>query len=256
MKTALKLLLIAGLLNAADVAAGGNEQKNVCYKPGETIAAEVSLVDAGGAPVPLLDLVEPDTRLIYLLIYGGPGLTGNPTDGPLWCEDSFNGMPLSTYMYLKYRDKGVRFVPVAVPPVYHEKYFGIEPGTFLQQPDTSAQYRDAFQRFVEQSEFLQAGKIIPFPELYFDPRFRLLFNFDKMKDLSRYAAKPAPWMGKFKPCGDTQSYSTPVIWLLAPDGTVLHEPFYGNRYSDTHQDIRFTVRDVEAAVKKILAEQK
>ncbi len=251
-KTMIKIVPLLLVLLGSALAAGEKQQKNICYKPGETIAADVSVVDAGGGELRLLDLVEPDTKLIYLLIFGGPGLSGNPGDGPFWCEDSFNGMPLSTYMYLKYRDKGVRFVPVVTPPVYHEQYYGIDEGTFLRQPDSSQVYQDYFFRFVDKSEELKAGKIIPFPELYFDPRFKLLFNFKKMSDLTAYAGGNEPWLGRFKPCGDDQSYSTPVIWLLSPQGKVLSEPFFGNRYSDSKQIIRFTVRDVEQAVRTIL----
>lgn len=223
-----------------------------CYQPGDTIAPEVSVVDKSGNPQRLLDLAGQDTRLIYLVLFGGPSLNPSHTEGGLWCEDSFNDMPISNYLAKKYRDRGVRFIPVVCPPVYHERRFGYDPGAFLEASDTSEVFRDNFQRLVAATKALQKSRVIPFEAVYFDPRFRLLFNFEQMENLQNYAGGRPAWLGKFKPCGDYQRYSTPTIWLLSPRGEVLHEPFFGNRYADNRQQIRFTVRDVEAAIQSLL----
>ncbi|MFQ5630886.1 MAG: hypothetical protein ACE5I1_19115, partial [bacterium] len=167
-------------------------------------------------------------------------------------EDSFNDMPISTFNYRKYTSMGVKFIPIVCPPVYHERRFGYQNGVFLKSPATENDYRYAFQKFVEATQELQKSKIIPFEKVYYDPRFRLMFNFDEMKETSQYVEKTVLWLGKFKPCGDTQRYSTPTIWLLSPAGEVLHEPFFGNRYAEYRLQIKFTVREVDAAIAELL----
>ena len=94
--------------------------------------------------------------------------------------------------------------------------------------------------------------LIPFKTFYYDPRFRLLFNFHEMKTTSDYTDNDITWLGTCKPCGDSQRYSTPTIWLLSPEGTVLHEPFFGNRFAENRLEIKFTVRDVDKAIAELL----
>jgi len=224
-----------------------------CYQAGDTIAPEVFVQDASGAKIRLLDLATPDTKVIYLLLFGGPTLVPESGQGGYWCRDSFNDMPVSYFLYLKYRDRGVTFVPVACPPVYHEQEYGFAGDTFLALPDTSSQWQQEFQAFVAAAYELQQNRTIPFDQLYFDPKFRLMFNHRELTDESQFSDPILPWMGKFKPCTDQQSYSVPAIWLLSPTGKVLHEPFAGNRYSSSTPHLNYTVREVEAALQQALA---
>lgn len=251
-KSALLLMTFFAALQAATAQQGMPRQE--CYQVGEKIDPAVSFVAANGAPVRLLDLVEPDTKLIYLLIFGGPSLNPEHSEGGLWCEDSFNDLPTSNFIARKFGNSGVKVVPVVCPPVYHERRFGYEPGLFMETAPTERAYQQNFQTFVDATGELQEPKIIPFDTVYYDPQFRLLFNFSAMRDLSDYAGEPAGWLGKFKPCGDSQRYSTPTIWLLSPDGEVLREPFYGNRFLINKLEISYTIRDVDAAVAELLGE--
>ena len=223
-----------------------------CYRPGEKIAPEIYVYDGAGRRQPLLELVTPETKVIYLLLFGGPTLNPERSQGGLWCEDTFNDMPISNYLYLKYRERGVTFVPVACPPVYHAKIFGYTGNALLALPEGAPEWHEALANFIGAARTLQENHVIPFEEVYFDPRFHLLFNYDRREDLPPLPDEAPAWIGKFKPCRDHQSYSTPTIWLLSRAGEVLHEPFAGNRYAPAEQRLRYTARDLEEVLLKVL----
>lgn len=223
-----------------------------CYRTGESIAADIYVYDGAGRKRRLLDLVTRDTKVIYLLLFGGPTFNPERSHGGLWCEDTFNDMPVSNYLHLKYRELGVTFVPVACPPVYHDKIFGHAGNPLLLLQEGSPAWHEALQDFVQAAHTLQGNHVIPFEEIYFDPKFRLLFNFNRLADLPPLPEEAPAWMGKFKPCDDRQCYSTPTIWLLSHKGEVLHEPFAGNRYAQAEQRLRYTVRDVENVLRQAL----
>jgi hypothetical protein len=232
------------------------EKPQPCYHVGETIASDTFVYDMTGEKKRLLDLKDAGTKLVYLLLFGGPSVDPVSTYGGLWCVDSFNDMPVSNYIRLKYKKQGVEIIAVACPPVYGEEEYGYTAGTFLAQLESSQVWKDEFGRFVQAAYDLQGNHVIPFEKMYFDPKFRLAFNHQKHTNGMAFSDPVLPWMGRFKPATDQQSYSVPVIWLLSPDGKVLHEPFVGNRYGSSTQRINYTVREVEAAVQKILAERK
>ncbi len=223
-----------------------------CYQVGDTIASGVFVYDMTGEKQRLLELKNADTKLIYLLLFGGPSMNPASSHGGLWCVDSFNDMSVSNYIYLKYKKLGVQVLAVACPPVYGEDEYGYTAGTFLPQPETAQTWKDEFARFVQASYDLQGNHVIPFEKVYFDPKFRLAFNYKKHANGVAFSDPVLPWMGRFKPSTDQQSYSVPVIWLLSPQGIVLHAPFVGNRYGTSTQRINYTVREVEAAVQEIL----
>ncbi len=223
-----------------------------CYRPGEIVAPEIYVYDGDGRQRRLLDLAAPETKVLYLLLFGGPTFNPERSQGGLWCEDTFNDMPISNYLYLRYRDRGVTFVPVACPPIYHAKVFGYAGNPLLSLPEGAPEWHEARAAFVQAARALQDNHVIPFEKLYFEPNFRLLFNFEKLADLPPLPDPMPDWMGKFKPCGDRQCYSTPTIWLLSRTGEVLHEPFAGNRYAQAEQRLRYTVRDLEQVLAKFL----
>lgn len=243
------LLLVAPLLGAEP---GSGQPGHDCYRPGEHIASDVYIYDAEGQRVRLLDLVTSETRVIYLVLLGGPSLQEQRGDGGFWCGDTFNDLPISTYLIHKYRGQEVLFIPVICPPVYHEEYYGIPEGTFGSKPDSDGDYQHYFRRYVEATNALQRDETIPFDKVYYDPHFALMFNFRKGKPEAAFAGEPPAWLGKFKPCEDTQTYSTPTIWLLSAQGEVLGQPFAGNRYTSRNPTIAYTVRDVEQALIKAL----
>lgn len=222
------------------------------YRPGESIAPEVYVYDRAGRKQRLMGLATPATKVIYLLLFGGPTFNSEHSQGGLWCEDTFNDMPISNYLYLKYRERGVTFVPVACPPVYHAKTFGYFGNPLLSLPEGTPQWHDALAAFANAAHALQNNHVIPFEQVYFDPKFRLLFNYERLGDLPPLPEAAPAWTGKFKPCGDRQCYSTPTIWLLSRTGEVLHEPFAGNRYAPSEQRLRYTARDIENVLTKAL----
>ncbi len=228
-----------------------------CYRVGDQIAADVFVYEASGEKKRLLDLVKPETKAIYLLLFGGPSLNPSESAGGLWCGDSFNDMPTSTYMYRKYRNNTeVLFVGVACPPVYDETDYGFPGEIFWAQPDTALAWKQEFARFVQAAYELQGKHVITFDQIYFDPKLRLLFNHKKHAEGMKFSDTILPWMGKFKPSTDTQNYSVPVIWLLSKEGKVLHEPFVGNRFGMSTQRINYTVREVEAALLEVIGVKK
>ncbi|MGH7491254.1 MAG: hypothetical protein ACREOO_02540 [bacterium] len=216
-----------------------------CYQPGEIIAPDIYVYDGAGRKRRLLDLAAPETKVIYLLLFGGPTFNPDRSQGGLWCADTFNDMPISNYLYLKYRERGVTFMPVACPPIYHARAFGYPGNQLLSLPEGRPEWHAALAAFVNATQALQNNHVIPFEEIYFDPKFRLLFNYDRLADLPPLPEKAPGWTGKFKPCDDRQCYSTPTIWLLSRSGEVLHEPFAGNRYAPAEQRLRFTAREIE-----------
>ncbi len=216
---------------------GSNDKPQPCYRVGDNIASDIFICEASGEKKRLLDLVKPETKAIYLLLFGGPSLNPSESAGGLWCGDSFNDMPVSTYMYRKYHNANVLFIGVACPPVYDESDYGFPGETFLAQPDTAQTWRQEFSRFVEAVYALQSNHVIPFDQVYYDPKLRLLFNHKKHAEGAKFSDAILPWMGKFKPGTDSQSYSVPVIWLLSKEGKVLHEPFVGNRFGTSTQRI-------------------
>lgn len=246
------LILMPIIICGQHSAQSGQDASRPCYHAGETIAPETFVYNRIGEKQRLLELARPETKVIYLLLFGGASASAVETYGGIWCNDSFNDLPISNYLYLKYREAGVTFVAVACPPVYSEQDYGYPGDTFLALPETSEDWRQAFESFVQATYDLQNTHVIPFDKIYFDPKFRLMFNHQKLANGVAFSDSILAWMGKLKPCSDKQSHSLPTIWLLSPNGKVLHEPFVGNRYGISTQRIVFTVREVEAALENIL----
>ncbi|MCL4703777.1 hypothetical protein KJ068_01375 [bacterium] len=246
------LILMPIIICGQHSAQSGQDASRPCYHAGETIAPETFVYNRIGEKQRLLELVRPETKVIYLLLFGGASASAVETYGGIWCNDSFNDLPISNYLYLKYREAGVTFIAVACPPVYSEQDYGFPGDTFLARPESSEDWRQAFESFVQATYDLQNTHVIPFDKIYFDPKFRLMFNHQKLANGVAFTDSVLAWMGKLKPCSDKQSHSLPTIWLLSPNGKVLHEPFVGNRYGISTQRIVFTVREVEAALENIL----
>lgn len=221
-----------------------------CYAPGDTVDPGVFLLDSERRELPLLDLVRKDTRLVYLLIFGG----AEGKDADLWCGDSRSDLAIHVAMLEKYAAKGVRFVPVATPPVYAEARHGYQAGVFVGTPESSPAHGEAVLGFVARTEALRASGKLPFPEIFYDPRFRLLDNAGRYPHVAAYGVVHG-WQGRFKACGDTQRHGTPTLWLLGRDGRVLREPFYGNVYERREEKLRYREKDVAGAIDSILGKE-
>jgi len=221
------------------------------YLPGDIIDGDVFVQDAQMKVVRLLDAVTPGAKAIALVIFGGAYLTTTDKHGGIWCEDTLDEFGTIKAAVNTFKDKGVQFIGVACPPVYSDRY-GWEKGVFLDEPESSAKFGQAARQFIDKTESLKKDRTIPLETVYYDLRYRLLWN------KKEYTAKAAygqvyPWQGKFKWQKDEQRYGTPCLWFLDPKGKVLHEPLYGNNYSSVPSKILFTYWELEGALGESLA---
>jgi len=244
----LSSLTLAGAAPAR-TSRGADKKAPRCYAPGELVDRATFVLDSEGREVPLLDLVRKDTRLLYLLILGG---AHKEKDSGLWCGDTRSDLAIHAAMQRRLAARGVRFVVVATPPVYTEARNGYEAGVFLAAAASSDAHTAAVAGFVERTEALRASGALPFAEIFYDPRFRLLDNQSRYPHVAAYGAVHA-WQGRLKACGDAQRHGTPTLWLLGPDGRVLREPFYGNVYEPPGEKIRYREEDVLGAIEAILS---
>jgi hypothetical protein len=220
------------------------------YAPGETLDPETFVLDADGTRVRVADRAEPTTRLLYLLIVGGANGPGNDRGPRVWCPDSAREVELHATLIERYRERGLTPLVVAVPPVYSgARRTGYPAGVFLDLADTAPEHREAVAAFVERSEALRRAGALPFAALFYDPRFRLLDDPDKGPHAPAYGPVPA-WQGRLRPRDETQTYGTPVVWLLDRELRVLHEPFHGNVYE--RPPLRYTEADLRAAIEALL----
>ena len=222
-----------------------------CYLPGERIDESVQVQDANGKRVSLRDILAAKAckGVLLFLVAGAEGKPGRKRGG-LWCEDSFNDLPLLRHLRLDYEAKGVRFVAVCCPPVYHEEEFGYDSGAFLTKADDDAVYERNRRLFVERSLALRSDDVLPFDEIYFDPRFRLLAN--KKRGEASVGVRP-DWQGRFKWHRDTQTYGTPTLWVLTPDGEVFGDPFTMNVYESEGRRLRYTARSVGTRLDRLVS---
>ncbi len=241
----------AVLLAACGATEARGAQDPGCFMPGETIDRNVFFLDANMKPVRLLDAVKPGSKAVVLVVIGGAYLAAPDRHGGIWCEDTLYDFGTLKAAVGAGSGKGVQFICAACPPVYSEKY-GWPNGVFLDEPDDSPKYVEAVRQFIGKTEALRKDGTIPFDTVYYDPRFRLLWN------PKEYTAKPAygtvyAWQGKFKWHKDTQRYGTPCIWFLDPHGKVLREPLYGNNYASEPPRILYTYWELEGAIQESLA---
>ncbi len=237
---------------AAGAAAPSGEIRS--YLPGDGIDPAVAVENAKGEPVRIAELVTPGTRALALFLMAGAEGGDSRKRGGLWCEDSYNDLPLLRHLILEYEPKGVRFVAVTCPPVYHEETFGYHAGSFLEKPAEDASYQRDRRHFVERTLKLQEQQVLPFKTLLFDPRFRLLANPERGEASAATGSRPS-WQGRFKWYQDTQTYGTPTLWILKPDLTVYGAPFFMNVYESPGRKIRYTARDVSARLERLLRTQ-
>jgi hypothetical protein len=214
--------------------------------PGETVDPDTFFQDAQQRQIKLLQAINPGAKAVVLVIFGGAYLTTTDKHGGIWCEDSLDEFANLKAANNKWKDSGIQFIAVACPPVYSDKY-GYEPNVFLDEAEDSPKYRRAREQFVEKTEALRKDRTIPFERVYYDPRFRLLWNKREHAETPAYGKVDA-WQGKFKWHKDEQRYGTPCIWFLDEKGKVLREPLYGNNYSAVPPKILFTYWELDAAI--------
>jgi len=235
---------------AAAAVAGGAADGRSCYMPGDMVDPETFFLDAQQKPVKVLEAIRAGTKVLVLVIFGGAYLTTTDKHGGIWCEDSLDEFANLKAARTRYRESGVQFLAIACPPVYSAKY-GYEPWVFLDEPEDSEKYKRAVAQFIEKTETLRKERTIPFETVYYDPRFRLLWNSKEHAATAAYGDVHS-WQGKLKWHKDGQRYGTPCIWFLDAHGKVLREPLYGNNYSETPPRILFTYWELEGAIAECL----
>lgn len=224
------------------------------YQVGDRIDAETFVLDRERQPRRILDLVRPGTRVLVLVLFGGAHRTppaGEPFRGPLWCEDSFDDLGVQRALVRHFQDRPVQFLPVAVPPVYNPTRYGYPDDVFLGKPEDSRAYRSAVKTFIARTEEQRRSGLLPFGEIFYDPKFRLAQN-RRERTLGPEYGTVYPWQGKLRWQQDPRKYGTPILWILSPDGTVLQEPFFANDYDSSPPQISYGFLEVKAAIEKWL----
>lgn len=250
-----KGLVIDWKLDAVAHVAGGKVaalRPPTSFLPGDRIPEDVTVEDAAGAKHTLGELVgSAGVRGVVLLFLGGGSAVPRPERGDMWCEDSFNDLSIMRRLVRDYTPRGITFVPVLCPPVYHERDFGYDAGSFLTSSDADSEFQDNRRRFVEATTVLHDNGLLPFSKIWFDSRFRLLAN-----PKHGVAAGPSPeWQGKCKWYRDPQTYGTPTLWVLEPDLTVFGEPFSRNNYEAEGGTLSYSARDVAARLDRLLRKE-
>ncbi len=225
------------------------------YQVGERVDGATLLLDKDMRSHQLKDLIDPQAKVVAIIIFGA-GFSTPPEGsqrGPFWCEDSFDDLSVQRALYHALKNQPVQFIPVATPPVYNPKAFGWPDNVFLDEPDESKAYQAAAREFIDATEEQIETGLIPFPTVYYDPKFRLAQN-KKQHPLREGFGKIYDWQGKFKWDQDSRKYGTPTIWILSHDGTVLTEPLFGNDYDSDPPEIHYEFRDAMTLFEKWLAD--
>jgi len=197
--------------------------------------------------VSLLSLFGEDDRIMVLILYGSGAVKASPPRGGLWCEDSVNEFGLLRHVMARFEDRGVRFIPVACPPVYHEVRFGFEQGAFSSE---GTSYETAMGALVEATDAAALSGVLPFGHSWYDFRFLLGRARRRIAD-----GEDREWVGRFRAPGEEQEYGTPTMWILDRGGKVMSPPFHGNNY-EKDVPLRYTDRDVESAIRSALERSK
>jgi hypothetical protein len=245
--------LLLGQIPIPVVAAPKLNEGSQSYKPGESISKEVFVHDKDLEEQHLVDLCSerPEVKLNVLYIYGGGANTRIDRLGGIWCPDSFEDSHALRFIHQKYDDSDVRILPVACPPVYSSRHYGLGRRVFLDEPDESAKLQESTKAFIESTETVIDSELIPVKTFY-DLRLRLLFNRrDDLKPGEGYG-DIYEWQGKFRGDGDTQKYGTPTVWLIDSKGKILTEPFWGNYYHSDPFKISYTIIDLDEAIQRYL----
>ncbi|MFZ0429744.1 MAG: hypothetical protein WAO20_16630 [Acidobacteriota bacterium] len=197
-------------------------------------------------PVRLWDQVGADARVVVLILFGGAAaaVPEGAFRGPLWCQDSFDDLSIQRALIHRFGERhDVRFLAVAVPPVFAPAHYGFPEGAFsLTSGPVPPSDREPLRQFIDGTLRQQRASLLPYPQIFFDPYLALLRRPQGGQD--------APWQGSLKWPRDPRKYGVPTIWVLSGSGRVLCEPFWGNEYAATPPQIRYGFSDLEAAVER------
>lgn len=223
------------------------------YQPNDEISKNAFVQSRDLEEHTLVDLCreDPEPKINMLYICGGGANGHRDRLGDIWCPDTFEDLHTLRFVHEKYEASDVRIIPVACPPVYSSHYYGFDRKVFLDESDDSPKFRESVQTFIESTEEVVGRKYLPV-QTYYDLRFRLLFNIRQDLRPGDSYGPIYDWQGKFRGANETQKYGTPSIWLLDSRGRVLEKPFWGNVYHSKPFEIRYTVLDLDKAIKRNL----
>ncbi|MFB3905380.1 MAG: hypothetical protein ACE15E_18180 [Acidobacteriota bacterium] len=218
-------------------------EKPYGYQVGEKIDKAVEVLDANLQPHSLVGLIKPETKVLVLVEFGGfaARIPERKFRGPLWCEDSFDDLAVQRALVAAFQHAPVQFIGIAVPPVYNPPAYGYSENVFLGLPETSPEYAANVRRFIDGTKELVKKGLIPFEQVYYDPKYRLAEK-----------GEAATWQGKMRWHLDPRKYGLPIIWLIGPQGEILQEPFFSNDYTSDPPQIMYQFQDLKAAIEKYL----
>ena len=200
----------------------------------------------------LSEIVQPEAEVVVLILFGAAAVTApdyHPLRGGIWCPDSFDDLPLQRALIRHFEKSAVQFVPVAAPPAYSSVY-GFTEDIFTSRADNDPEFISQVKTFIELTEKTRTTDVLPFDEVYYDPKFRLAY--DPKRKMGKDYGPIFDWQGKFRWHGDPRKYTTPSIWLLDGDLKLLREPFVGNNYNDDPPQILYGFRDVMESIEALL----
>jgi len=229
-------------------------EKPFGYQVGDVIEPDVFVFDKDMQKRPLLSLFDKQAKVVVISLLGGSAKTTpqeNVHRGPLWCEDSFDDLSVQRALLSHFRGQPVQFIAIAVPPVLNSSPYGFPAGVFLQKVEEDPEFISNAKEFIEATEKQRTNGLLPFSDVFYDPKFRLGIKADSNHVTSAYG--PAfPWQGKLKWHLDLRSYGLPALWLLGPGGTVLREPFFANDYDSNPPQLLYEFKDLKSAVEELL----
>jgi len=127
--------------------------------------------------------------------------------------------------------------------VYNPAAYGYTKDAFLGFAENSAEFTENTKRFIEGTQEQVRRRLIPFDQIYYDPKYRLAEK-----------GQAPTWQGKLRWHLDPRKYGLPIIWLIGPKGEILQEPFFSNDYDSDPPQIMYEFQDVKAAIEKYLAD--
>ena len=223
------------------------------YLPGDSVDQGVFVYDAEGRRLFLRELFDDGCRVVVLSLLGGASIepVSSGHRGNLWCEDSFDDLAVQRALAAWFEGKPVKFVAVAIPRVLSVPD-GEEENVFLSSSFEDEAFSRSFREFVSLTEAERISTVLPFDEIYYDPKGRLVFGRETLGELAAGYGEIHQWQGKFKWHLDSRTYGLPTIWILTGEGIAAGEPFWGNDYDSNPPQVNYGFAELKSAVEKLL----
>lgn len=225
------------------------------YQVGEQVMPETTVFTKDLEPRTLQQILEPGTQVVVLILFGGGAPTApdyHPLRAGIWCPDSFDELPIYRALMRYFKDAPVQFIPVAVPPAYSD-IFGFKKDVFISKADDDPEFLEQVKTFIRLTEQTRETNVLPFKQLYYDPKFRLAY--DSSRKMGENYGPIFDWQGKFRWDRDPRKYTTPSVWLLDSHLRLLREPFFGNDYNDDPPQVLYGFSDLKESIEGFLSQQ-